>query len=175
MCDIQKKGRLNGEQFALAMYLIAEKVRGKELPTELTPNMIPPSLRGKSPPSGAAATPTSQVPFTAFSTSISSSLSASSLTSVPGTTGTPTATSLLPPSSSTSSIPLLPTVSSNQQTLPSSFAAAFGSPSVAPVPKPAGGDTESGPAGDDGFGFGSDFSAIKELDTLTHEITSVKT
>ena len=51
LCDVQKNGKLNAEQFALAMYLVAEKVRGKDPPKELTPSMIPPSLRNQPRPS----------------------------------------------------------------------------------------------------------------------------
>ena len=81
LCDTENIGKLNREQFALAMYFIAEKVknnmefntyvmlclcrqskynihrnyklfvcmqvRGKEPPTKLTPQMIPPSCRNK--------------------------------------------------------------------------------------------------------------------------------
>lgn len=45
LCDISKTGRLNAEQFALAMFLISHKVKGMELPTALTDEHIPPSLR----------------------------------------------------------------------------------------------------------------------------------
>ena len=45
LCDIDGNGKLNQEQFALAMYLIAERVKGRELPNELSPQMIPPSKR----------------------------------------------------------------------------------------------------------------------------------
>ena len=45
LCDTDNNGQLNKEQFALAMYLIAEKVKGRELPKELSPQMIPPSKR----------------------------------------------------------------------------------------------------------------------------------
>lgn len=46
LCDVDKTGQLNKEQFALAMYLISEKVKGRrELPGELSPSMIPPSKR----------------------------------------------------------------------------------------------------------------------------------
>ena len=41
------------------MYLIAEKVRNKDVPKELTPAMIPPSLRGKVTPLPTPAPPTS--------------------------------------------------------------------------------------------------------------------
>lgn len=75
LCDISKTGRLNAEQFALAMFLVAEKVRGKPLPNELTPAMIPPSLRKAYAASmSTAATPTSNV---TTSTSVSSLATAS--------------------------------------------------------------------------------------------------
>ena len=35
------------EQFALSMWLVQQKVQGKELPASLTPEMMPPSLRAK--------------------------------------------------------------------------------------------------------------------------------
>lgn len=73
LCDIQKNGKLNAEQFALAMFLIAEKVRGKEVPKELTANMIPPSLRKQqtvAPPTPSAATPTTSAPTSSSVTSL---------------------------------------------------------------------------------------------------------
>lgn len=45
LCDSQQKGSLNGEQFALAMHLAAERAKGLPLPTVLAPDMVPPSLR----------------------------------------------------------------------------------------------------------------------------------
>lgn len=54
LCDSENSGKLNQEQFALAMYLISERVKGRELPSELPPHMIPPSKRkGISPPTAA--------------------------------------------------------------------------------------------------------------------------
>jgi len=47
LCDVGQTGKLNSEQFALAMWLIQQKVQGRELPTVLTPEMMPPSLRVK--------------------------------------------------------------------------------------------------------------------------------
>lgn len=47
MCDIKQNGKLNSEQFALAMYLIQQKLQGIELPATLFPEMIPPTLRPK--------------------------------------------------------------------------------------------------------------------------------
>lgn len=38
---------MNSEQFALAMWLVQQKVNGKELPNALTAEMVPPSLRPK--------------------------------------------------------------------------------------------------------------------------------
>ncbi|XP_076463318.1 uncharacterized protein LOC143295483 isoform X2 [Babylonia areolata] len=45
LCDISGSGKLNGEQFALAMHLIQQKMKGVELPAQLAPEMIPPSVR----------------------------------------------------------------------------------------------------------------------------------
>lgn len=47
LCDIGQTGKLNSEQFALAMWLVQLKIQGKDLPSALTPEMIPPSLRAK--------------------------------------------------------------------------------------------------------------------------------
>uniref|UniRef100_A0A1B6FIV6 Epidermal growth factor receptor substrate 15-like 1 n=1 Tax=Cuerna arida TaxID=1464854 RepID=A0A1B6FIV6_9HEMI len=49
LCDMKQTGKLNGEQFALAMWLINQKLKGKEPPPALTPEMIPPSVRSKGP------------------------------------------------------------------------------------------------------------------------------
>ena len=51
LCDITNQGRLNSEQFSLAMYLIHQKVMGVDPPQSLSPEMVPPSMR-----SGGAAT-----------------------------------------------------------------------------------------------------------------------
>ncbi|CAG2162616.1 unnamed protein product [Oppiella nova] len=42
-----ENGKLNSEQFALAMYFVAQKQMGLELPQNLSPDMIPPTLRPK--------------------------------------------------------------------------------------------------------------------------------
>ena len=47
LCDVGQTGKLNNEQFALAMWLVQQKIQGRELPTVLTPEMMPPSLRAK--------------------------------------------------------------------------------------------------------------------------------
>ena len=47
MCDIHQEGKLNPEQFALAMWLISRKQAGKDPPAALTPDMVPPSMRPK--------------------------------------------------------------------------------------------------------------------------------
>ena len=44
---MKQTGRLNSEQFALAMYLIEQKLQGVELPTTLPPEMVPPTMRPK--------------------------------------------------------------------------------------------------------------------------------
>jgi epidermal growth factor receptor substrate 15 len=45
LCDIDKTGRLNSEEFALAMHLISEKLKGVDPPAALTSAMMPPSKR----------------------------------------------------------------------------------------------------------------------------------
>ncbi|GFO23099.1 epidermal growth factor receptor substrate 15-like 1 [Plakobranchus ocellatus] len=45
LCDSQSLGKLNADQFALALYLIAQKVKGVDVPAQLTPEMVPPSMR----------------------------------------------------------------------------------------------------------------------------------
>lgn len=48
MCDIGFTGRLNHEQFALAMHFVNKKLStGLDPPVELLPEMVPPSLRPK--------------------------------------------------------------------------------------------------------------------------------
>lgn len=47
LCDMKQTGRLNCEQFALAMYLIEQKLNGVELMATLPPEMIPPTMRPK--------------------------------------------------------------------------------------------------------------------------------
>jgi len=53
LCDVTNQGRLNSEQFSLAMYLIHQKVMGVDPPQTLSAEMVPPSMRN-----GSAATPT---------------------------------------------------------------------------------------------------------------------
>ena len=45
LCDISQSGKLNNEQFALAMWLIKQKLNGMDLPSKLTSKMIPPSFK----------------------------------------------------------------------------------------------------------------------------------
>lgn len=48
LCDIGATGKLNCEQFALAMHFINKKLAtGLDAPMELLPEMVPPSLRPK--------------------------------------------------------------------------------------------------------------------------------
>lgn len=47
LCDVKQNGKLNTEQFALAMYLVNKKLQGGEIPTSLTQDMVPPTLRPK--------------------------------------------------------------------------------------------------------------------------------
>lgn len=52
MCDIKQTGKLNNEQFALAMWLVARCLKGVDPPPNLTPEMIPPSFRTTKPVDG---------------------------------------------------------------------------------------------------------------------------
>ncbi|XP_065225180.1 epidermal growth factor receptor substrate 15-like 1 isoform X2 [Planococcus citri] len=45
LCDTAEQGKLNNEQFALALWLISRKLKGIDPPAKLTPEMIPPSMR----------------------------------------------------------------------------------------------------------------------------------
>jgi len=45
LCDTKAAGKLNSDQFALAMHLVQQKLKGIDPPTVLSPDMIPPSLR----------------------------------------------------------------------------------------------------------------------------------
>lgn len=47
LCDMKQEGKLNPEQFALAMYLVHQKQAGKDPPAALTPDMVPPTMRPK--------------------------------------------------------------------------------------------------------------------------------
>lgn len=50
LCDTDQTGKLNNEQFALAMWLVDRKKRGIDPPQVLTPEMIPPSMRPNAAP-----------------------------------------------------------------------------------------------------------------------------
>lgn len=45
LSDIHKHGKLNMDEFAVAMYLIYAKLAGKDLPVTLPPELVPPSTR----------------------------------------------------------------------------------------------------------------------------------
>ncbi|KAF4519084.1 hypothetical protein B566_EDAN001676 [Ephemera danica] len=47
LCDAQQTGKLNLEQFALAMWLIDQTLGGNKPPAVLAPDMIPPCMRPK--------------------------------------------------------------------------------------------------------------------------------
>ena len=53
LCDTGEQGKLNNEQFALALWLISRKLKGIDPPPKLTPEMVPPSCRKPSEASGA--------------------------------------------------------------------------------------------------------------------------
>lgn len=48
LCDINQHGKLDMEQFSLAMWLVERKLKGIDPPTTLTPEMIPPTNRNPS-------------------------------------------------------------------------------------------------------------------------------
>ena len=48
LCDITNQGQLNSDEFALARYLIDQKVMGVDPPQMLSPEMVPPSMRTSS-------------------------------------------------------------------------------------------------------------------------------
>lgn len=50
MCDTNQSGKLNSEQFALAMWLVDRKKKGIDPPVSLAPEMIPPSMRPNAEP-----------------------------------------------------------------------------------------------------------------------------
>lgn len=52
LCDIKQCGKLNNEQFALAMWFVARCLKGIEPPPTLTPEMVPPSFRSTKPADG---------------------------------------------------------------------------------------------------------------------------
>ncbi|KAH9829145.1 uncharacterized protein C8Q71DRAFT_791365 [Rhodofomes roseus] len=56
LADTNHDGRLTRDEFAVAMYLIREKLKGRELPHTLPPSLVPPSLRQAPPlpPRGAS-------------------------------------------------------------------------------------------------------------------------
>ncbi|KAF6765030.1 UBA/TS-N domain-containing protein [Ephemerocybe angulata] len=47
LADINNDGRLTRDGFAVAMYLIQKKLIGVEIPTQLPPSLIPPSMRAR--------------------------------------------------------------------------------------------------------------------------------
>lgn len=50
LCDTHQTGKLNNEQFALAMWLIDRKKKGIDPPQVLAPEMVPPSMRPNAAP-----------------------------------------------------------------------------------------------------------------------------
>lgn len=48
LCDTRNIGKLTKDQFALAIYLIQQKLKGVDPPAKLPPEMIPPSIRRSS-------------------------------------------------------------------------------------------------------------------------------
>uniref|UniRef100_A0A1X7SXM0 Uncharacterized protein n=1 Tax=Amphimedon queenslandica TaxID=400682 RepID=A0A1X7SXM0_AMPQE len=204
LCDMDNTGRLNKEQFALAMYLIAEKVKGREVPTELAPNMIPPSKRKGAGSGGGVAggVVSSQSGLSSTSSAShlvtggagllqptsSNSLKQSSPSSAPpslfpsGGGGAPPISSvpsslgggaILQPSTTTQSGfggsgSLLQPVSISSQ---SGFGGSVLQPSTGMTGSPS---LRAGASSDLSGGFSADFSAIRDLDTISGEIEGVK-
>jgi epidermal growth factor receptor substrate 15 len=50
LCDTHQVGKLNSEQFALALWLIDRKKKGIDPPQVLAPEMVPPSMRPNAAP-----------------------------------------------------------------------------------------------------------------------------
>ncbi|XP_051990213.1 epidermal growth factor receptor substrate 15-like 1 isoform X2 [Xyrauchen texanus] len=88
LADTQSTGKLTKEQFCLAMHLIQERVKGVDPPKSLTPDMIPPSERGRTnTPVLSAFTPSvvsELTPFTSLSRDSSSSVGLVELTGIKG-------------------------------------------------------------------------------------------
>ena len=49
LADIRKQGKLNRDEFAVAMHLINNKLAGRDVPSTLPTSLVPPSLRGLQP------------------------------------------------------------------------------------------------------------------------------
>lgn len=45
LSDIQNRGKLNADEFAVAMHLIYQKINGHDLPRSLPEDLVPPSQR----------------------------------------------------------------------------------------------------------------------------------
>ena len=116
--------------------MVSERVRGKPLPNEITPAMVPPSLRKAY--AAMSATPTLGVASSA-STSVSGLVTASLGAGSTVSTATSTTTT----------------------------SSAWGAPI-------ASAKNDSSENGEMGFGFGSDFSAIKDLDNISNEIDNIR-
>ena len=48
LADMQKRGKLNSDEFAVAMHLIYKKLNGYDLPQKLPDNLVPPSQKALS-------------------------------------------------------------------------------------------------------------------------------
>lgn len=50
LCDTKQSGKLNTEEFALAMWMVERKKKGIDPPQVLAPEMVPPCMRPNSVP-----------------------------------------------------------------------------------------------------------------------------
>ena len=55
LCDMKGMGKLTSDQFALAVHLMQQKLKGVDPPQSLTPELIPPSMRPQATPADTAA------------------------------------------------------------------------------------------------------------------------
>ncbi|KAJ2710628.1 hypothetical protein H4R19_003656 [Coemansia spiralis] len=55
LADVQRRGRLSKEEFAVAMHLINARLAGAPIPDKLSPTLVPPSMRRPQPASASSA------------------------------------------------------------------------------------------------------------------------
>lgn len=66
LADIRQEGKLDRDEFAVAMHLISSKLAGKELPASLPQSLIPPGLRSHEAPAPPQQTSTAKDLFDLF-------------------------------------------------------------------------------------------------------------
>jgi epidermal growth factor receptor substrate 15 len=167
LCDIDNNGKLNQEQFALAMYLISERVKGRELPTALTPQMIPPSKR-KGTQQLAKSQPSFTSSITTSTPSTSTMNSSTSGITIGVTGGSTTGSSTSSVTSITAGMGVLSSPNLSFKPSQSQMAPSGGSmllPSATPLIPLSGSVPTDATSG---------FSAIRDLDVMSNEVESIK-